>query len=160
MCGLHFNQIHVEGTHHLAESEQSRRRPFAIRFLFKQTLWVEFSLIRHAYHLLKIYLYFIIFFFSDARNMARDVHNVLLKILKEHGVMDTEKAENYIKKMQNKGRYSCDVWSWYGYVLSRCFKIMNLTYYTLFCIDSNCIYFSGIIFYLCKFFTFNDFYWT
>jgi sulfite reductase alpha subunit-like flavoprotein len=43
--------------------------------------------------------------------MARDVHNTLLKTLMDKGNMDREKAENYIKKMQNKGRYSCDVWS-------------------------------------------------
>lgn len=48
---------------------------------------------------------------GDARNMARDVHNTLLKTLMDKGNMDTGKAENYIKKMQNKGRYSCDVWS-------------------------------------------------
>ena len=48
---------------------------------------------------------------SDARNMARDVHDVLMNILKENGEMDDTKAADYIKKLQNKGRYSCDVWS-------------------------------------------------
>ena len=51
------------------------------------------------------------FVFSDARNMARDVHDVLMNILKELGEMDEAKAADYIKKLQNKGRYSCDVWS-------------------------------------------------
>lgn len=50
-------------------------------------------------------------YFSDARNMARDVHDVLTNILKELGGMDDTKAADYIKKLQNKGRYSCDVWS-------------------------------------------------
>lgn len=56
----------------------------------------------------------IFFFFSftrDARNMARDVHETLEKIITECGNMDKEKATNYVKQMQNKGRYSCDVWS-------------------------------------------------
>lgn len=48
---------------------------------------------------------------GDARNMARDVHDVLTNILKELGGMDDTKAADYIKKLQNKGRYSCDVWS-------------------------------------------------
>lgn len=43
--------------------------------------------------------------------MARDVHETLEKIITECGNMDKEKATNYVKQMQNKGRYSCDVWS-------------------------------------------------
>lgn len=50
-------------------------------------------------------------FTRDARNMARDVHETLEKIITECGNMDKEKATNYVKQMQNKGRYSCDVWS-------------------------------------------------
>lgn len=57
--------------------------------------------------------YFFCFFSftRDARNMARDVHETLEKIITECGNMDKEKATNYVKQMQNKGRYSCDVWS-------------------------------------------------
>jgi sulfite reductase alpha subunit-like flavoprotein len=49
--------------------------------------------------------------FSDARNMAHDVHQVVQDVLVECGGKTTVEAENYIKKLQNKGRYSCDVWS-------------------------------------------------
>ncbi|KAH3886012.1 NADPH--cytochrome P450 reductase-like [Dreissena polymorpha] len=48
---------------------------------------------------------------GDARNMARDVHETLLTILQECGQLDSIRAADYIKKLQNKGRYSCDVWS-------------------------------------------------
>ncbi|XP_021373216.1 NADPH--cytochrome P450 reductase-like [Mizuhopecten yessoensis] len=48
---------------------------------------------------------------GDARNMARDVHDTLLKVLTECGGMEQQVAVDYIKKMQSKGRYSCDVWS-------------------------------------------------
>jgi sulfite reductase alpha subunit-like flavoprotein len=43
--------------------------------------------------------------------MARDVHDTLTYIIQECGGMDSAKAADYIKKLQNKGRYSCDVWS-------------------------------------------------
>nr|KAG5690130.1 hypothetical protein BaRGS_003453 [Batillaria attramentaria] len=48
---------------------------------------------------------------GDARNMARDVLSTLEQIIMEKGNMDKAKAEDYIKKLQNKGRYSADVWS-------------------------------------------------
>lgn len=43
--------------------------------------------------------------------MARDVHAMLVKILTTKGDMSTSDAEDYIKKLQSKGRYSADVWS-------------------------------------------------
>ncbi|KAK7088147.1 NADPH--cytochrome P450 reductase-like isoform X2 [Littorina saxatilis] len=52
-----------------------------------------------------------IYICGDARNMARDVLNTLERIIMEKGEMDKTKAEAYIKKLQNKGRYSADVWS-------------------------------------------------
>ena len=48
---------------------------------------------------------------SDARNMARDVLATLERIIMEKGNMEKAQAEQYIKKLQNKGRYSADVWS-------------------------------------------------
>lgn len=48
---------------------------------------------------------------GDARNMARDVLATLECIIMEMGHMDKEKADEYIKKLQAKGRYSADVWS-------------------------------------------------
>ncbi|XP_025995735.1 NADPH--cytochrome P450 reductase-like isoform X2 [Solenopsis invicta] len=48
---------------------------------------------------------------GDAKNMARDVHNILLKMVKERGNMSEVDAANYIKKMESQKRYSSDVWS-------------------------------------------------
>ena len=50
-------------------------------------------------------------FFSDAKNMARDVHNILLKVIMEKGEMTEIKAADYIKRMESQKRYSSDVWS-------------------------------------------------
>lgn len=50
-------------------------------------------------------------FFRDARNMARDVHNILLKVVMERGKMSELDAMDYIKKMDSQKRYSTDVWS-------------------------------------------------
>ncbi|XP_044585707.1 NADPH--cytochrome P450 reductase isoform X1 [Cotesia glomerata] len=48
---------------------------------------------------------------GDARNMARDVHNILLKVVQEKGKMTELQAADYIKKMETQKRYSTDVWS-------------------------------------------------
>lgn len=48
---------------------------------------------------------------GDARNMARDVHNLLVTIVKENGGMTENEAADYVKKLSAKGRYSVDVWS-------------------------------------------------
>lgn len=50
--------------------------------------------------------------YSDARNMARDVQNTLIKVVEEHGGMDNTAATEYVKKLQKRGRYIQDVWSW------------------------------------------------
>lgn len=64
-------------------------------------------------------------FYSDARNMAKDVHSVLEQIIMQKGNMDEAQAEDYIKKLQNKGRYSSDVWSW-GWLLFDSFTFVNI----------------------------------
>ncbi|XP_065830614.1 NADPH--cytochrome P450 reductase-like [Oscarella lobularis] len=48
---------------------------------------------------------------GDARNMAKDVHSILVKVVEECGQMKHAQAEDYIKKLQTRGRYSADVWS-------------------------------------------------
>ncbi|XP_033224319.1 NADPH--cytochrome P450 reductase isoform X5 [Belonocnema kinseyi] len=48
---------------------------------------------------------------GDARNMARDVHNILLKVVMQNGKMTEMEAQDYIKKMDTQKRYSSDVWS-------------------------------------------------
>lgn len=51
------------------------------------------------------------YIFSDARNMAHDVQKTLITIVNEFGNMTLEQAEDYVKKLHSKGRYSADVWS-------------------------------------------------
>lgn len=54
---------------------------------------------------------FSLFFYSDARNMAKDVHNIILDVIQELGQKSKSEAEAYIKKMESQRRYSADVWS-------------------------------------------------
>ncbi|KAI5696906.1 hypothetical protein M8J75_002105 [Diaphorina citri] len=48
---------------------------------------------------------------GDAKNMAKDVHNIVVKVIQEKGNMTTEQAASYLKKMEAQKRYSADVWS-------------------------------------------------
>uniref|UniRef100_A0A1B0ABZ7 NADPH--cytochrome P450 reductase n=1 Tax=Glossina pallidipes TaxID=7398 RepID=A0A1B0ABZ7_GLOPL len=48
---------------------------------------------------------------GDAKNMAVDVRNILVKILKTKGNMSEPDAVQYLKKMEAQKRYSADVWS-------------------------------------------------
>lgn len=43
--------------------------------------------------------------------MAKDVHNIVLKVVQEKGNMTEKDAATYIKKMESQKRYSSDVWS-------------------------------------------------
>lgn len=54
---------------------------------------------------------FLLFFSSDAKNMAVDVRNILTKILSTKGNMSEADAVQYLKKMEAQKRYSADVWS-------------------------------------------------
>lgn len=47
----------------------------------------------------------------DARVMARDVHNTLIKTVEKHGNMSNQAAVEYVKKIQKSNRYLQDVWS-------------------------------------------------
>jgi hypothetical protein len=47
----------------------------------------------------------------DAKNMARDVHNVLRGIIMKHASLDEKAAEDYIQNLHAKGRFEQDVWS-------------------------------------------------
>lgn len=58
------------------------------------------------------YNLFSTFVSSDARNMARDVHNIVLKVVQEKGGMTESEALAYVRKMEAQKRYSADVWSW------------------------------------------------
>ncbi|XP_043948599.2 NADPH--cytochrome P450 reductase [Drosophila biarmipes] len=48
---------------------------------------------------------------GDAKNMAVDVRNILMKILSTKGNMSEVEAAQYVKKMEAQKRYSADVWS-------------------------------------------------
>lgn len=64
--------------------------------------------------MLFIFKYFILilnYIFSDARSMAKDVHNIIVKVVMEKGQMNNTQALNYVKKMEQQKRYSADVWS-------------------------------------------------
>lgn len=54
---------------------------------------------------------FLLNLFSDAKNMARDVHTILVDVAQAHGEMTPEKAATFVKELTQKGRYSQDVWS-------------------------------------------------
>jgi sulfite reductase (NADPH) flavoprotein alpha-component len=49
--------------------------------------------------------------FSDAKNMARDVHTILIDIAQTYGDMTAERAAAFVKELTQKGRYSQDVWT-------------------------------------------------
>lgn len=43
--------------------------------------------------------------------MAKDVHDALVNVVHKHGSMSESSAEDFIKNLHNKGKYSADVWS-------------------------------------------------
>jgi NADPH-ferrihemoprotein reductase len=55
--------------------------------------------------------YKLIFIYSDAKSMARDVNTALIQVAQSYGGMDETSATNYIKDLRSKGRYQEDVWS-------------------------------------------------
>lgn len=60
---------------------------------------------------IKLCIFFFSSFFSDAKNMAVDVRNILIKILSTKGNMSEAEAQQHLKKMEAQKRYSADVWS-------------------------------------------------
>ena len=48
---------------------------------------------------------------GDARNMARDVQNTILKVFQQVGGMEAEAAQKMFKDMERQRRYQADVWS-------------------------------------------------
>ncbi|MEL0630554.1 assimilatory sulfite reductase (NADPH) flavoprotein subunit [Psychromonas aquatilis] len=47
---------------------------------------------------------------GDADRMAKDVHQTLLDIIAEHGQLNTEQAEDYLKSLRSNKRYQKDVY--------------------------------------------------
>lgn len=56
-------------------------------------------------------LLFLFYFFRDAKSMAADVRNIVLKIIQEKGQMTEQQAQAFLKKMETQKRMSADVWS-------------------------------------------------
>ncbi|GAB1608413.1 NADPH--cytochrome P450 reductase-like [Argonauta hians] len=53
-----------------------------------------------------------IYICGDARNMAREVYDTFISIIMEFAKLSSKpEAVEYLKKIQAKGGYSCDVWS-------------------------------------------------
>src|SRR5699024_2055157 len=47
---------------------------------------------------------------GDKDYMAKDVDNALISIIKAHGNMEEESANNYVKELRKSGRYQVDVY--------------------------------------------------
>ncbi|PIO54387.1 hypothetical protein TELCIR_24251, partial [Teladorsagia circumcincta] len=48
---------------------------------------------------------------GDARNMARDVQNTLMRIFQEEGGKNEDEAVILFKNLERQRRYQADVWS-------------------------------------------------
>jgi NADPH-ferrihemoprotein reductase len=48
---------------------------------------------------------------GDAKSMAPDVRNIVMKVMQDKGQMNEQQASAYLKKMETQKRYSADVWS-------------------------------------------------
>ncbi|XP_044754786.1 NADPH--cytochrome P450 reductase isoform X2 [Coccinella septempunctata] len=48
---------------------------------------------------------------GDAKSMANDVRNIILRIIQEKGGMTEQQASTFLKKMETQKRLSSDVWS-------------------------------------------------
>ena len=47
---------------------------------------------------------------GDAKNMAGDVHDALIDVIAEHGAIDRDAAEQYLRELRRAGRYQRDVY--------------------------------------------------
>ncbi|RDD42884.1 NADPH--cytochrome P450 reductase [Trichoplax sp. H2] len=86
---------------HVAFSRDQNKKVYVTHLLRENTeeLW---NVINDGGH---------IYVCGDARNMARDVHQLLLDVIKTKGNKTASEAEAFVKKMSSQGKYSCDVWS-------------------------------------------------
>ncbi len=75
--------------------------------------------------------------------MARDVQNTLIQIVAVHGQMDTSAATEYVKKLQKRGRYIQDVWSWLKLFIIR--GTLSFIYIIIVCVRVYSVY-SGELF--------------
>lgn len=52
-----------------------------------------------------------VFVCGDGAGMAKDVHTALKTILGEHGDMDAQEADEFLRDLATQKRYLKDVWS-------------------------------------------------
>ena len=48
---------------------------------------------------------------GDAKHMARDVQEALTSIIEGEGGKTRQQAQDFVKNLQKRGKYSLDVWS-------------------------------------------------
>ncbi|XP_013384420.1 NADPH--cytochrome P450 reductase [Lingula anatina] len=86
---------------HVAFSREQQHKIY-VQHLIKQQKEEIWELLEAGGH---------IYVCGDARNMAKDVHSCMTDIVEELGKIPRSQAEDYVKKLHTKGRYSADVWS-------------------------------------------------
>lgn len=86
---------------HVAFSREQKDKVY-VQHLLKQNGKEVWNLINNHGH---------IFICGDAKYMAKEVEDTLVKIVHEHGSKELEEAKAYIEKMQADGRYQKDVWA-------------------------------------------------
>ncbi|CAG8475487.1 5895_t:CDS:2 [Ambispora gerdemannii] len=76
-------------------------------------VYVQHRLMENADYIWKLLYDHGAFFYvcGDAKNMAHDVNDSLVRIAQKHGSMDEARATAYVKDLRNQGKYQEDVWS-------------------------------------------------
>ncbi|KAI0221811.1 hypothetical protein LSAT2_026929 [Lamellibrachia satsuma] len=86
---------------HVAFSRDQPQKVY-VQHLLKETAAQVWRLIDAGAH---------IYVCGDARHMAHDVDEVLLDTVVSEGKLDRAAAQDYLKRLRSRGRYSCDIWS-------------------------------------------------
>ncbi|XP_039251885.2 NADPH--cytochrome P450 reductase-like [Styela clava] len=86
---------------HVAFSRDGPKKVYVQHLLMenKESVWKLISSQGHIYVC------------GDARHMARDVHDTIIAIVRDCGGKTEQQASDFVRGLQNKGRYSADVWS-------------------------------------------------
>ncbi|VDP42660.1 unnamed protein product, partial [Soboliphyme baturini] len=86
---------------HVAFSREQQHKIYVQHLLMKNksSVW---STVRSGAH---------VYVCGDAKHMARDVQNTLVKIFIEEGNLSVNEADEYLKSMEKKKLYQADIWS-------------------------------------------------
>jgi hypothetical protein len=93
----------------LADLFYSHSNKFSVFYVIHELISIQICVIFGNVEIRQVFV--CIFIISDARHMAHDVDCVLQKIVTTFGNLDDAAAQDYLKKLRSRGRYSCDVWS-------------------------------------------------